>query len=145
MNVEGRPLRDRPVGQSQATLAQSACHAPGDYPQHPADVAQLGERLVANEKVAGSNPTVRLEPAEVGSPLPPSVGGMTATSGAQQCRRAEIAKRNRGYREAHKAERDRYRVALMKIAGAESGVWGRIAHEALRSDPARSSVEDERA
>lgn len=30
------------------------------------------------------------------------------------------------------AERDRYRAALARIAGAESGIWGRIAHDALR-------------
>lgn len=29
------------------------------------------------------------------------------------------------------AERDRYRDALAQIAGDESGIWGRIAHEAL--------------
>lgn len=33
--------------------------------------------------------------------------------------------------EERTAERDRYRGALRLIAGQNSGVWGRIAHEAL--------------
>lgn len=34
-------------------------------------------------------------------------------------------------------ERDRYRAALARIADAESGVWGQIAHQALH--PERSN------
>ena len=35
------------------------------------------------------------------------------------------------------AELDRYRAALVRIADAESGVWGWIAHDALHPDAPR--------
>jgi hypothetical protein len=39
------------------------------------------------------------------------------------------------------AEHDRYRLALRRIAAAESGIWGTIAHDALRA-PELAHLED---
>jgi hypothetical protein len=53
----------------------------------------------------------------------------------------ELARESGTHREASAAppgvspsvleERDRYREALLRIANAQSGVWGQLAHEAL--------------
>lgn len=40
-------------------------------------------------------------------------------------------------------ERDRYRAALVRISDAESGIWGRMAHQALHpEDVGRPAVAD---
>jgi hypothetical protein len=45
--------------------------------------------------------------------------------------------------EQRRLERLRYRAALEQIAGAESGIWGRIAHEALKASTVDLEAETE--